>query len=204
MARPLPPVGLYEPGSSPLHRLPAGAKLLALGATLTALVIASSPIAVAIGAATTSLLYAWSGVGWRVTLAQVWPLRWFAAVLLAVQWWLAGPEQAVVSVGGLVVAVALAGLVTVTTRVSAMTSAFATAMRPLSVVGVDPERVALVLALGVRAVPLVAGLAAEVREAHRARGLRLDPRTYGVPLVVRTLRQADAVGEALAARGLDD
>ena len=31
-----------------------------------------------------------------------------------------------------------------------------------------------------------------------------DPRTYGVPLTVRTLRHADAIGEALAARGLDD
>lgn len=204
MSRPLPAAGLFEPGTSLLHRLPAGAKLIGLGALLTAIVVASSVPALALGALLAALGYAMAGVGWRVALAQVWPLRWFALVLLAVQWWLAGAERAVVSVGGLVVAVALAGLVTVTTRVSAMTSAFATAMRPLSIVGIEPDRVALVLALGVRAVPLVAGLAAEVREAHRARGLPLDPRTYGVPLVVRTLRHADAVGEALAARGLDD
>lgn len=204
MAPRLPPAGLYEPGTSLLHRLPAGVKLIGLGVLLSAIVLAGSIEAVGAGAGLTVVLYAAARVGLRVAAAQVWPLRWFAAVLLAVQWWLASPQQAVVSVGGLVVAVALAGLVTVTTRVSAMTSAFATAMRPLSVVGVDPDRVALVLALGVRAVPLVAGLAAEVREAHRARGLPLDPRTYGVPLVVRTLRHADAVGEALAARGLDD
>ena len=204
MARALPPAGLFEPGGSLLHRLPAGAKLVALGVVLTAMVVASSPTAVGVGAGLAVALYALAGVGWRVALAQVWPLRWFGVVLLAVQWWLSGFEAAVVSVGGLVVAVALAGLVTVTTRVSAMTSAFATAGRPLAIVGIEPERVALVLALGVRAVPLVAGLAGEVREAHRARGLPLDPRTYGVPLVVRTLRHADAVGEALAARGLDD
>jgi biotin transport system permease protein len=143
-------------------------------------------------------------VGVRVAVAQVWPLRWFALVLLAVQWWLAGPQQAVVTVGSLVVAVALAGLVTVTTRVSAMLAAFTTAVTPLRRMGVDPERVALLLALGIRAVPLVAGLAAEVRQAHRARGLPLDPRTYGVPLVVRSLRRADSLGEAMAARGLDD
>lgn len=204
MARQLPPAGLYEPGESLLHRLPAGAKLVVLGAALTAVVVASSPTAVGLGAGLAVGSYALSGVGWRVALAQVWPLRWFAVVLVALQLWLSGAEAAFVSVGGLVVAVALAGLVTVTTRVSAMTSAFATAARPLAVVGIEPDRVALVLALGVRAVPVVAGLAAEVREAHRARGLPLDPRTYGVPLVVRTLRHADAVGEALAARGLDD
>jgi len=187
-----------------LHRLPAGAKLLTLAVLLSALIIAASPTAVVIGAAVTGAGYAVARVGWRVMLAQVWPLRWFAGVLMALQWWLSGLEQAVVTVGGLVVAVALAGLVTVTTRVTAMTAAFATGLRPLTVFGVDPQRVALMMALGIRAVPVVGGLAAEVREAHRARGLRLDPRTYGVPLVVRTLRQADAVGEALAARGLDD
>ncbi len=205
MARhPLPPPGLYQPGTSVLHRLAAGAKLLALAGLLSALVIASNPPAVAVAVVVTAAGYALAGVGWRVALAQVWPLRWFAVVLLALQWWLSGPQQAVVTVGGLAVAVALAGLVTVTTRVTAMTAAFATAMRPLTPRGVDPQRVALLMALGIRAVPVVAGIAGEVREAHRARGLRLDPRTYGVPLVVRTLRQADAMGEALAARGLDD
>lgn len=200
----LPPPGLYQPGASALHRVAAGAKLVALAVLLSALVIASSPWAPVVGLALTAFGYALAGVGWRVAVAQVWPLRWFAVVLLALQWWLSGPERAVVTVGGLVVAVALAGLVTVTTRVTAMTAAFATAARPLRVAGVDPERVALLMALGIRAVPVVAGLASEVREAHRARGLRLDPRTYGVPLVVRTLRHADTMGEALAARGLDD
>ena len=70
--------------------------------------------------------------------------------------------------------------------------------------GVDAERVALVLALAVRAVPVVTGLAAEVRDAQRARGLGASPRAYAVPLVVRSLRHADALGEALVARGLDD
>jgi biotin transport system permease protein len=202
--RSLPPPGLFQPATTPLHRLSAGAKLLGLAVLLSALIIAASPTALAVGAAVTCAGYVLAGVGWRVALAQVWPLRWFAVVLLALQWWLSGPEQAVVTVGGLVVAVGLAGLVTVTTRVTAMTAAFATGMRPLTVLGVDPQRVALMMALGIRAVPVVGGLAAEVREAHRARGLRLDPRTYGVPLVIRTLRHADEVGDALAARGLDD
>ncbi len=198
------PPGLFQPGDSVLHRLPAGWKLLGLAVLLTAVVVASSLAGVAIGAAAAVAGYGLARVGVRVAVAQVWPLRWFAVVLLALQWWLAGLERAVVSVGSLVVAVALAGLVTVTTRVSAMLATFATAVSPLRRVGVDPDRVALLLALGIRAVPLVAGLAAEVRQAHRARGLPLDPRTYGVPLVVRTLRRADGLGEAMTARGLDD
>ena len=200
----LPPAGSYSPGTSVLHRWRAGWKLAGLGVLLIALVVAASVPAVGVGAAVAALGYAVAGVGWRVALGQVWPLRWFAVVLVAVQWWLSGPQTAAVTVGSLVVAVALAGLVTVTTRVSEMLDVFARLARPLARLGVDPDRVALVLALAVRAVPVVSGLAGEVREAHRARGLPLDPRTVAVPLVVRTLREADAVGEALAARGLDD
>lgn len=200
----VPPPGLYCPGDSLLHRLGAGSKLLGLATLLAALVLAASVEAVAAGLVVALVGYALAGVGWRVALAQVWPLRWFAVVLVALQWWLAGPVTALVTVGSLVVAVALAGLVTVTTRVSAMLDVVARLAAPLARVGVDPDRVGLMLALGIRAVPLVAGLAAQVREAHRARGLPPDPRTYAVPLVVRTLREADAVGEALAARGLDD
>ena len=202
--RSLPPAGLYSPGTSVVHRVGAGVKLTVLGVVLVGLVAVATPVAVVVCAALAVLGYTLARVGWRVALAQVWPLRWFAVVLLAVQWWLSGPRTAAVTVGSLVVAVALAGLVTVTTKVSAMLRVFERVASPLGRLGVDVERVALVLALGVRAVPIVASLAGEVREAHRARGLPMDPRTVAVPLVVRTLREADAVGEALAARGLDD
>ena len=77
-------------------------------------------------------------------------------------------------------------------------------LRPLRRVGVDPDRVGLLLALSIRSVPVVVGIAEEVRDAQRARGLRGSPRAYAVPLVIRSLRHADALGEALAARGVDD
>jgi biotin transport system permease protein len=69
---------------------------------------------------------------------------------------------------------------------------------------VNPERVALVLALAVRSVPVVAGLARDVQEARLARGAGRSVRAFAVPLVIRTVRYADRLGEALAARGVDD
>jgi biotin transport system permease protein len=69
---------------------------------------------------------------------------------------------------------------------------------------VNAERAALVFTLAIRAIPVVAALAAEIRDAQRARGGGLDVRAYGVPLVVRSLRYSDALGEALVARGVDD
>jgi biotin transport system permease protein len=62
----------------------------------------------------------------------------------------------------------------------------------------------LLVALAVRAVPVVTDLARQVREAQLARGAAAGPRAFVVPLVVRSLRHADRLADALVARGLDD
>jgi biotin transport system permease protein len=110
----------------------------------------------------------------------------------------------VVFVGVIVSLVLLAALVTLTTRTTDMVDAVVHALRPLRRLGVQPERVGLLLALGIRSVPVVVGLAEEVRDAQRARGLTASPRAFAVPLIVRSLRHADALGDALVARGVDD
>ena len=45
---------------------------------------------------------------------------------------------------------------------------------------------------------------ARLDDAQRARGSAASPRAFAVPLVVRSLRHAEQLGDALAARGLDD
>ena len=197
-------IGLYRPGSSLLHRLPAGAKLGALLVGTTALVAVRTPTAVLVGTVAVLAGYATAGLGPRVLLTQLWPVRWFALVLVPFQWWQGGWRAAVVVVGTLLLAVAAAALVTVTTRVTAMLDLCQRLLKPLRRTGIDPDRVALVLALTVRAVPVLAGTFVEARDARRARGLERSPRALLVPLVLRTLRHADRLGEALAARGVDD
>ena len=115
-----------------------------------------------------------------------------------------GWERAVVVVGALAVLVLLAALVTLTTRTTDLVDAVVAGCRPLRVLRVDPERIGLMIALGIRCVPVVIGLAEEVRDAQRARGLTASPRAFAVPLIVRSLRHADSLGEALMARGVDD
>jgi biotin transport system permease protein len=197
-------IGLYVPGDSLLHRAPAGLKLVVLAAAVTVIVLLDDPWQLALAAAAVAALYLVAGIPPATALAQVRPLLWFAVVLLAVHTVLNGWMRAAVVVGSLVVAVAAAALVTLTTRTTALLDTVERALRPARRLGVDPARVALMLALAIRAVPVVADLAGEVRDAQRARGAGVDLRTFAVPLVVRTLRRADAMGEALAARGLDD
>lgn len=189
----------YLPGSSLLHRCPTGTKLLLL-AVLLALTV-RYPLAMPVP---TVALYALARVPWRVALATVRPLWMLLLVTGVFQVLTLGWERALAVTGGLLVSVALAGLVTLTTRVDDMLDAFMRVLSPLRRVGVDPARIALLLALTIRCVPMLAAIVASVREAQVARGAGRNPLALAVPVVVRTLRAADALGEALTARGLDD
>jgi biotin transport system permease protein len=197
-------VGTYVPGTSPLHRLPAGVKLAALAVLLVALATVRTPASVATGAVLVVVLAVVSRVGVRTVLAQARPLRWVVLVLGALQVWVAGPVTALVVVGWIVVAALLAGLVLLTTPTQAVLDAMVAGLRPLRRFGVDPDRAGLVLSLAVRSIPVVARLADEVAQARRARGVERSLRAFAVPLVLRTVRHADRIGEALAARGVGD
>ncbi|MFD8564204.1 CbiQ family ECF transporter T component [Streptosporangium canum] len=196
--------GAYVPGGSLLHRLPAGAKLAGLAASCTALLLLRSPVALAGAAAVVALLYAVSGVGVAAAWAQIRPVRWFAVALFGMQLLFVDLPGAVSSTLRVVLAVALAGLVTLTTRTAAMMACLERRLAPARLVGLDPFRLSLLLSLTLRSVPVVAELASRVREAQRARGVERSVRAFAVPLVVSVLRHADALGEALGARGLDD
>lgn len=197
-------LGIYVPGTSLLHRAPAGRKLLVLAAGLLVLGVIRTPAAVAVGTAVVAVLTAVAGVGVRRVLSELRPVLWVVVLVVPFQLWLSGARAAVVVVGSLLVAVAASALVTLTTRTTELLDAAVRVIRPLRRFGVDPDRVALVLALAVRTVPVLHGLAHDVREARAARGAERSLRALAVPLIIRSLRHADRLGEALAARGVDD
>jgi biotin transport system permease protein len=187
-----------------VHRAPAGVKLLVLAVGALALVLARTPVAVGAAVLLVAALYPLAGFAPREAVHQVWPLRWVVVVLVPFQWWTAGWRAAVVVVGTMVVLVAAAGLVTLTTRTTALLDLFERLLEPVRRLGMDPQRASLLLALTIRAVPVLVATLSEVRDARRARGLERSPRALLVPVVVRTMRHADRLGEALVARGVDD
>lgn len=197
-------LGLYLPGTSLLHRARAGHKLVGMVLVGAASVYLDELWQVGLALGLVASGYAIAGIGARIALAQLRPLLWIAGFAAVFHVLVSGWERAVVVLGVIAMLVLLAALVTLTTRTTAMVDAIVAGCRPLRRVGVDPERVGLLLALGVRSVPVVVGLAEEVREAQLARGLNSSARAFAVPLIVRSLRHADALGEALVARGVDD
>jgi len=197
-------LGLYLPGTSPLHRMRAGTKLLVMLSAGAGSVLLDHAWQVAVAVVLVLAGYRVAGLSLRTALKQVRPLLWLVGFVAVFHVVVSGWERAVVFVGVIVSLVLLAALVTLTTRTTDMVDAVVHALRPLRRLGVQPERVGLLLALGIRSVPVVVGLAEEVRDAQRARGLSASPRAFAVPLIVRSLRHADALGDALVARGVDD
>lgn len=198
------PIGVYQPANTVLHRLSAGPKMLAMLIGVIAITLLRHPWQLGVAALLVAGLYLLGGIGWRRAGTQLWPLRWIVLVVAALQLWLADWRTAVLVCGGLLLTVALAALVTLTTRVTAMLDLCVRLLGPLRRIGVDPDRVGLVLALTIRCVPLMVGVIGEVDLARRARGAGFSLTALVAPVVVRALRSADALGDALIARGFDD
>lgn len=197
-------VGLYRPGASVVHRLPAGAKLAGLAVVGALSVLVGTPLRTAVLVVCVLAGYVVARLPLSLLWASVRPLLWVAVPLGVFQVVVTGWERAVVIVGVIVAMVLLANLVTLTTRTTDLIDVVVGLARRLRFTGVDPERVGLVLSLGIRCVPLVLELASEVREAQHARGRAASARAFAVPLIVGALRRADEMGDALAARGFDD
>jgi biotin transport system permease protein len=186
-----------------LHRAPAGLKLLLLAVIVVP--VAVWPAAPVVAAVVAALLLgtAAARVPLRALASQLRPVVPLVALAAALQG-LSGSWPAAAALAASVLAgVWAAALVTLTTTTTELLDTVARMVGPARHLGVDPERVALVLALTIRTIPVLARLVEEVRQAQAARGTR-SLRAFAVPTLVRTVRHADRMAEALAARGLDD
>lgn len=196
-------ISLYRPGTSPLHRMAAGPKVLVFAAV--ALLLSLLPVSVwtiVAMCALVALAYSLSRVGVREFGRQLYIIRWVAIVMLIPQLILLTPLAAVTTTSRVVAVILLAGLVTLTTRVPDLLDAVERALGPLRRFRVDPASIGLLFALTITAIPVIRGFALTIREAQRARGARTRLSTFVVPLLVLSLKHADDVADALTARGV--
>lgn len=189
-------------GAGLLHRVPAGPKLAGLAVAALALtMVPQGPISIAVCLVAVIALYPIAGVPLSAAGTELWRLRAVLVVLAVALAVFVSPVAAWVSTGRVAALLLLAALLTLTTRMSDLLAVLQRLLRPVRRVGIDPEAVSMAVSLTVTMVPVVAGFAQRVRDAERARGVRLGVRGV-VPLLVLTLRRADQVGDALAARGV--
>jgi biotin transport system permease protein len=191
----------YFPGDSWLHRTAAGVKLLLLmlaGAGLMWVHDWRILLLVLLGVL---LLVQQSGA----RLQQVWlhlkTLSWLVIILVFYTAFAQTPLVALV-VGLRIYALLLGALlVSMTTSIAQMMEVLIWLLQPFHKRGwVNSERVALVFGLTLRLIPELTVQWQDIREAQAARGLKANPFTMGVPMLLRTLRRAQDIADALDAR----
>lgn len=197
-------ISLYRPGHSWLHRIAAGPKLLGVMALAFAVSLAPANLWVLAAAVVVVIgCYLSAGLGVREIGLQVYRLRWLMLFILAAQIFFLPGLTVAANIVRVATVILLANLVTLTTRTEAIIDAIERALAPLSRIGVNPGRVALMLSLTITTIPVITGFAAQIREAQRARGVPVAPLTFVVPLLIMALKHSDDLADALTARGID-
>lgn len=192
--------GMYHPGHSVVHGLPAAGKVLAVVLGGTLLFGTADVRVIGLALAGVAALYGVARIPWRVAAAQVRPVVIVLLILGAAQWLTVGGAAAVVVCLRLLALILLAALATLTTRVSDMVLAVEGALRPLERVGVPTAKISLAISMALRFIPLLTRVVGEVREAQQARGLERNMLALTIPVLVRALHTADQMAEAIDAR----
>ena len=196
-------LSLYVPGDSLVHRLSAGTKLLILFAASAALFAVSGIAVHAVELAVIAVVFRTAGLPWRDTLHQLRPALLFLVPIFLFHVFVTDWALGLETVLRIVVLLLLAVLVTLTTRLSDMIDVIERAARPLRHVGVNPSKVGMMLSMVIRFIPLMVREAQEILEAQRARGLDRSAIALLVPLLIKTLKMADDLSDAIDARGYD-
>ena len=193
---------LYLPRSSWLHRVSGGLKLGLLAFVGAALMWVHDWRLLLLALAGASLLLWQTGVSFAVVWSRLQSLFWLLLALMVYTAVVQSAEQAVV-VGLRVTTLMLGALVvSVSTSISQLMSVVLWLLQPLERLGwVNTESVALAFGLTLRLIPELSTQWYDIREAQAARGLSANPLTMAIPMLLRTIRRAHEIAEAIDARG---
>lgn len=197
-------LGLFVPGTTVLHRLPPGPKVIGL-VVLSVVVVASHgpwlPVGVFTAAAVVAVLV---GIPWRTLVRSLRPIALIMVIAVGFQWWTRGWETALEVLATVLALVVAASILTATTAMDQMLDSIVRWLGPFRRFGVNPDVVALSFSLMMTSIPTLFTIFAETRDAAVARGLGRSPRATLTPAAVRVVAHAYATGDALHARGILD
>ncbi len=196
-------LGLYIHRSSPIHAMPPAPKLLLLALAGVAVVATDATWLLTALLIAVLSLFALARLSAAEVLRPIRPTLWLVIAVVVVHGLLGSWEQGAIAGLRFAILVTLATLISLTTPVADMLATVERALQPLRRLGIRPAKAALAVALAIRLVPLVFEEAAKVREAQRARGLERSMTALFVPLLVRMLRCANELADAIEARCYD-
>ncbi len=194
-------LGLYRPRRTPLHSAPAWFKVVMLIVISVATIAVGDPVtSLGIMCACVLLLVSTEPPP-QSTLRALFVTVVVAVLSSSLHMWRGDFTRATDIAADLIGIVALALAVTCSTSMEAMLDFVSKAARPIRFL-LPPETIGLMFALMLRALPEVASLYLESRQAARARGLDRSLRAVLIPTTTRTVGFSLQLGQALHARGI--
>lgn len=194
---------LYVDGTGFLYKIHIKFKLIALFAVGIILFALDSILILATTCILSGILY------FSISQSPVQAIRrlvpiFLTIVLVALFSFLVGSvEEAASQLLRLTSLMLLAATITTTTKIADFVQAITDFAKPIERLGVgNAEDIGLALGLVLRFVPEILTRYEAIRDAHKARGLKLRILTILPSLVILTLQQANQVAQAIDARNL--
>lgn len=199
------PLGIYVDADSPIHRIPVLWKFpILISFIIGTAIFIKTPVGAmgcVIAVAIVSLI---ARIPPTTAWNQWWPVLPILLFLGAFQWWQRGFPFAATHVLVLFASVMAATLLTLTTRIEAMMDAVEKALHPFARFGLPVESITLAISLTIRLIPVMLSTVNEVLDARKARGAGFSVVAFGTPVIIRSIRRARNIGDALLARGAGD
>ncbi|MFV0385201.1 energy-coupling factor transporter transmembrane component T family protein [Paracoccus sp. (in: a-proteobacteria)] len=195
-------ISLTSPVRTRAHDWPAGAKLAALCLSTAGLMTLESPAAQLAAMAATLILYALPGRVFLISglqkLRPLWPFLLIVGLWHVIE---GSHRQGAAIVLRMMTAVALANLVTMTTRLSDMADVVAWLATPLRRIGLPTRALEIAVAMAMRMTPVLLAKAQSLSQAWRARSRRRPGWRIVLPFTLLVLDDAENLSDALRARG---
>lgn len=220
--------GQYVPGSSFLHRLDPRAKFFGFLFLVAASVIADNAAGYGIVAAFLLALLLGCRLNLRLVLgavARLWSLYllvflmnalFFSAAEPIWHWWIftlsvEGILQGLQVVGTIIPVMVCSNILTQTTRPLELTGAIQTFLKPLRLLRLPVEEIAMILSVAIQFIPTLLEETDTIKKAQIARGARFESRRLHeraaallplvVPIFLSAFQRADELATAMEARG---
>lgn len=193
---------VYSAGQSIVHTTSPLLKVLLLFVSCTSLFVWENWFVLGASACVLSGLFIVAKIPLEHIKGALKPALMLLFMIFIFQIYLTSTGTAAFVVLRFVVMILAASLLTLTTKTSDLITAIETGLGKF----ISPkasEAISLAFSLCFRFIPMVRQIFEEVREAQRARGHSGNWRALITPTIVRTLKSADEVSQAITARSID-
>lgn len=222
------PAGQYIPGNSVIHRLDAGVKIASLILLLAAVIISSTWYGYLVALAVLAVVVKLSRVRLKTTLGAIGSLKLFFIIIFVMNALFYSSEQPLLSWGiislshegikqgvkvifNIVYIMILANVLTSTTAPMDMTTGLSSILKPLKLLRIPIEDVAMIISIAIRFIPNLLEDVVMIKKAQTARGARFESKSLRerassylpllIPVFLSAFRRADELSVAMEARG---